>query len=130
QGRPISLAEVFPAPGSEEGQRYRPEVVEAIRAARVEVQSAVVGMGEHVGREGVFIPFPAHAQVAGPGASPRARPVLLECPRVDAIDEDIDQDGLTDRHDWPWCGVELHGEKNRDEGSRHRRKGTGYITAC
>src|SRR5207247_4552833 len=115
------LAEVLPGPGAHNGVRHRLKETNAVGAGRVEVEAAVIRMGEHVGGKGIFIPLPAESQMLTPDSRSRARPIMFEDPCVDAIHEGVDQGDLPDGHDCArlWHAVELDCHENGEEGGRH-----------
>ena len=87
----------------------------------------MIGVREHVGRERILVPFPAQAQVSPPGARPGASPALVEHPRVHAIHERIDRDGLGDGHQraTAWDAVGLDNQEQSEERCRHNRQAMG-----
>src|SRR5207247_105402 len=118
------LAEVLPGPGAHNGVRHRLKETNAVGAGRVEVEAAVIRMGEHIGGKGIFIPLPAESQMLTPDPRSRARPILFEDPCVDAIHERVDEGDLADGHDRArlWRAVELNRDEKGKQRGRHRAK--------
>lgn len=107
-GRGIGLTEEFPFSRAQQGEGCRLPITQAVGTCRIEVEVAVIGVGEHVHREQVVIPYQTPAEVLADAMQRRLYEGFLQQETVHQMHTDIDAGDFEGRTPEALLGFKSH----------------------